>query len=77
MPPRGGIYFTEKFLRKTGLSNSNVRRKMGGLSVASMAERAVWLEVEDAIELMGLFEMLPLPPIEHGVCVECNKLVVR
>ena len=40
-------------------------------------ERDVWLEVEDAIERMGLFEMLPLPPIAHGVCDECKKLVVR
>ena len=40
-------------------------------------ERDVWLEVEDAIERMSLFETLPLPPIAHGVCDECKKRVVE
>lgn len=34
-------------------------------------KRGTWLEVEDAIESLRLFEGQPLPQLSHGICSAC------
>jgi len=36
-----------------------------------------WLEVEDAIEQLRLFDRLTLPAITHGICDACLRLSMR
>jgi len=36
-----------------------------------------WVEVETAIELLGLFDEPRLPGITHGVCPECQERVLK
>jgi len=47
----------------------------GLLSMCSWCKRVAvageWLEVEAAIETLGLFESSRLPRISHGICPEC------
>jgi hypothetical protein len=32
-----------------------------------------WVDVEEAIKILGLFEQLPLPQLTHGMCLMCSK----
>jgi hypothetical protein len=34
-----------------------------------------WLEIEEAVERLGLFDKLPLPEITHGICDGCLKMM--
>lgn len=34
---------------------------------------AVWLEVEDAVEKLGLFGSVELPQLKHGACRDCSE----
>jgi hypothetical protein len=36
-----------------------------------------WLELEDALAELGLFNLNPLPKILHSVCRSCQDLVLR
>jgi hypothetical protein len=36
----------------------------------------IWLEPEDAVPELGLFENDSLPPLSHGMCEECYKAVL-
>jgi hypothetical protein len=35
-----------------------------------------WVEIEEAVEELGLFEDSPLPGVSHGICSTCNEAVV-
>jgi hypothetical protein len=35
-----------------------------------------WVEVEEAVARLGLFEMSVLPAIDHGVCPQCTEMLV-
>lgn len=32
-----------------------------------------WLEVEDAMQVLGLLDVPPLPEISHGICESCER----
>jgi len=38
---------------------------------------AAWLEVEDAVERLGLFESEELPAISHGMCPSCETGLLK
>jgi hypothetical protein len=40
-------------------------------------EKDIWLEIEDAVSAMGIFENAKLPNISHGICKECYKTCIR
>jgi hypothetical protein len=35
-----------------------------------------WVEVEDAVARLGLFEMPAMPAISHGVCPDCTEILL-
>ncbi len=35
-----------------------------------------WVEVEEAARLLGLFDRAELPTLTHGICPECNDLLL-
>jgi hypothetical protein len=40
-------------------------------------EEGDWWELEEALSEMELFNLEPLPSITHGVCTECQNLVMK
>ncbi|MEO7189879.1 MAG: hypothetical protein ABI051_02360 [Vicinamibacterales bacterium] len=34
-----------------------------------------WMEIEDALPLLGLSEHTALPAISHGMCEECHRVM--
>ena len=36
-----------------------------------------WVELEDAVEELGLFEDSPLPGVTHGICPPCHEAMDR
>ncbi len=41
------------------------------------AEKDIWLEAEEAVEKMLLFNRSPLPQLSHGVCPSCYDLLLQ
>jgi hypothetical protein len=35
-----------------------------------------WVEVEEAVARLGLFEMPEMPAISHGVCPDCTEMLL-
>ena len=35
-----------------------------------------WVEVEEAVARLGLFELATLPAISHGVCPDCTEMLI-
>jgi hypothetical protein len=35
-----------------------------------------WVEVEEAVARLGLFELPKLPSIDHGVCPDCTEMLL-
>lgn len=35
-----------------------------------------WLEVEEAIQLLKLFDKYPLPQLTHGICLSCYRVAM-
>ena len=56
---------------------SEVERSAELLSMCSWCKRvrlpAGWVEVEIAVETLGLFGDAPMPRISHGMCGECRR----
>lgn len=36
-----------------------------------------WVEIEEAVKELGLFEDSPLPGVTHGICPPCHEAIVR
>jgi hypothetical protein len=36
-----------------------------------------WVEIEEAVEELGLFEDSPLPGVTHGICLPCHEAMDR
>ncbi len=46
------------------------------LVLCSWCKRAYvgeWLDLEDAVRLLGLLHETPVPPISHGLCPDCDR----
>lgn len=35
-----------------------------------------WVEVEEAVARLGLFQLPALPAIDHGVCPDCTEMLI-
>ena len=41
------------------------------------AGEGLWYEVEEAVPILGLFEVDKVPQLSHGMCEECYEVVMR
>ena len=81
----GGVRFTGRLLRlerraPVNLLDPALQRGESLLRMCSWCKRidvggGVWLEVEDAIARLHLFDAAPLPQISHGMCDACFALL--
>jgi hypothetical protein len=35
-----------------------------------------WVEVEEAVARLGLFQLPEMPAISHGVCPDCTEMLI-
>ena len=78
-----------EFREPISLLDTGARRSRKLLSVCSWCKKirveqaggpghaARWLEVEEAIAELGLFEPEILPELSHEVCEDCYRLVIH
>lgn len=82
-PSRGGsLQFSGRVVREekrleAPLIDVTVARSDEHLVICSWCKQVdvsgVWMEVEQAVERMGLFNLNSLPQITHGLCPECAQ----
>lgn len=76
-----GIVFTSHIIHeetrdKVGLLATGIPRSDDIITMCSMCKKVVlsgnvWVEVEEAVVTLKLFEQLELPQISHGLCPAC------
>lgn len=79
----GGLSFVSRLTREEPrpsqpLVDATVRRGGGLLNMCSWCKRVAldsgrWLEVEEAVSRLRLFEQDSMPEISHGVCNDCAR----
>jgi hypothetical protein len=52
-------------------------RMCGWCKLVHCPESDEWLEVEEAVEALGLFEQEILPSITHTICTACSEVMMR
>lgn len=77
----GNVEFETTLLRSEDretipLLDPGAERSSGMLRVCAWCNRidigdGEWVEVEDAVQRLGLFELTAMPRLTHGVCDEC------
>lgn len=82
---RGRVEFTGRLLREEKRANvplfdPTTTRSRESLQVCTWCKKVraadgQWLEVEDAIARLGLFEAKQMPSVLHHVCAECENLI--
>lgn len=65
---------------RVALLDPAARRSGDVLVICSWCKRVrtapdEWLEVEDAVVRMNLFEAAAVPQLSHGICPECERIV--
>lgn len=84
--PDDGVRFEGKLVRverrePVALLDSTTERSEAILVSCSWCKRIqvgkAWLEVEEAIRRLGLFDQNPLPQISHGICGGCMETFDR
>ena len=83
----GAVQFDSQLIREEKRSSQkilqgSVGRKDEVIIICSWCGRIntgnnEWQEVEDAVKVLGLFELSVLPQISHGMCNDCYKLMFR
>jgi hypothetical protein len=63
-------------LLEPGISRSGTIIKMCSMCKKVELPGNLWVEVEDAIATLRLFDTGVLPPISHGLCRNCYKFVM-
>lgn len=75
------LWFSARLLRaeprqKVAILDPSAPRSETFLKICSWCKRIVvrndWLEIEDGIVRLGLFEEGPLPRLTHGMCPDCE-----
>jgi hypothetical protein len=79
--PRHSLFFTSQIVRTESrkpveLLMADAERSDEFLRICSMCKKIAlsttqWVEVEDAVQKLGLFEMNVMPKFSHGICQEC------
>lgn len=83
----GEVRFESRLIRAEKRSpqkilQSDVPRKDEVIIICSWCDRVSvgknnWQEVEDAVKVLGLFDLDALPQISHGMCPDCYRLMSR
>lgn len=86
-PARGEeVQFMARILRleprdPVPLLDAGAPRSADFLTICGWCKRvragAAWLEVEDAVDRLNLFDRSPLPQLSHGICPECSQRMQR
>jgi hypothetical protein len=80
--PKGAVEFEGRLIREetrevVPLLDPSVARSDEVVVACSWCKRidvdGIWMEVEDAVRRMGLFNRSSLPRISHGICNDCAK----
>lgn len=76
-----GRIVREEYREPVRLLDSSVSRTDEFVVLCSWCKRADvtgdWVEVEEAVKLLELFNSLELPQITHGICPECLERTLR
>ncbi len=83
----GEVEFVTRVVREEGrdpvsLETGAVESQNHLLAICSWCKRvrlteAQWVELEQAIERLALFNRETLPPVTHGLCEDCYTAVIR
>lgn len=85
LTPRGGFLVSSVLVRSEprapiGLLATHVSRGDGMVAMCSWCKRVHatgrWLEVEEAVARLGLFERRQQPLVTHGICDACQRFMV-
>jgi hypothetical protein len=73
---------SEEFRPKVALLDASTPRSTAELNMCAWCKRVQlsadrWLDVEDAVETLALFETVRLPLLSHGVCPPCYERLMR
>lgn len=82
-----GVCFEITTIRVEERSAQDVFRKAGQCSECVVVAcswckkiktgEGLWYEVEDAVPILGLFELVEVPQLSHGMCEKCYEVVMR
>lgn len=82
----GTVEFRSRFLKSesrdpVGLLDRRAERTNEFIAICSWCRRiridGQWTEVEEAVKRLDLFSSASLPQLTHGICQDCNKLVLK
>lgn len=65
----------QRLLENGGERTDAVLRMCGWCKKMPIGER--WVEIEEAVAELGLFEASALPLISHGICAECEETTLK
>jgi hypothetical protein len=83
--PSGGFSISALLVRSEPrqpirLFDRNARRRQESIAMCSMCQRLEvaggWMEVEDAVTLLRLFERDDMPRLTHTVCESCERFMM-
>lgn len=79
----GSIQITSSILRKeprssVSLLDANISRSTGMITVCSMCKKirtppSQWVEIEEGVTQLKLFELDSMPQLTHGLCPACYE----
>ncbi|GMW00774.1 MAG: hypothetical protein AMXMBFR84_19110 [Candidatus Hydrogenedentota bacterium] len=79
---KGGVEFTTTLIRAESRTYQRVLEPAGAGGVTTLnccswckrfEVRGSWVEVEDAVEQLKLFERANMPLTSHGICADCFR----
>lgn len=82
---KGAVEFRNSIIRTearepVALIDMEAARSESFLTICSWCRRArsgrTWVELEEVVRALGLFSMVPMPQITHGICEDCEKLIM-
>jgi len=65
------------FSRRTARSQELLRTCAWCNRIDVSKQAPAWVEVEDAVKQLALFEMVNLPRLTHGICESCHHSMAR
>lgn len=75
-----GVLLRQELRDRAVLLDESARRPESTLAICSWCKRVrvaeQWLEVEDAVARLNLFDSERLPQLTHGICPDCQAMVL-
>lgn len=76
-----GVLLREESRPRVALLVDSVRRPENAVTICGWCKHIrvsdQWLEVEDGVVRLGLFDSERLPPLTHGICPHCQAMVLE